>query len=95
MTHSFEINKAAHQSASRTALEFPNAGAQLPDVHTHRWTQCPHCHQPLPSAQKPAKKVVFCEGKAYPINEAPKTYTRRDGTIMHLRMSDGCYVVIG
>ncbi len=92
MTHSFEINKAAHQSASRTALEFPNAGAQLPDVHTHRWTQCPHCHQPLP-ASSTKQKVVYCQGYPYKLSEAPRSYTNSKGETFVLR-SDGRYICI-
>ncbi len=89
MSASFEINKAAHQAASRTAHEFPEAGAQL-----FRWDKCPHCHLPLPT-EKPAKKVVYCRGIAYPIEKAPRHYTDKNGVSYALRMSTGTYVCIG
>ncbi|AJD58916.1 hypothetical protein [Synechococcus elongatus] len=92
MNPSFDIDKAAHQAAYRTAHEFPEAGPLLPALH--RWETCPHCHQPLPASELYCR-VVYCQGRAYPIDEAPKTYEDRHGTTYALVRSRGVYVCIG
>lgn len=90
MSASFEIDKAAHQAAFRTAHEFPEAGPQLPVLH--RWEKCPHCHQPLPASELYCR-VIYCQGRVYSIEEAPRSFTDKTGTYA-LRKSTGTYVRI-
>ncbi len=88
---SFQINRATPAVVAQVSRNF---SASEPVSETAcRWEQCPHCHQPLPRGWD--NRMVYVEGVPMPLKDAPLTYTRRDGTVLGLSRSRGCYVTIG
>ncbi len=88
---SFQINRAAPAAAAQVSFDL-SASTPVPEA-TCGWSQCPHCHQPLPRGWD--NRMVYVEGRPIPLKDAPLSYTRRDGTVLGLSRVRGCYVVIG
>ena len=92
MSASFSIDKVAHQAASRTAHEFPEAGAQLPAVRVQPTEPCcPHCNQPMPKGW--GDRVIYVQGRPTPLSQAPRHYTEK-GRCYVLSYTRGTYVCI-
>ncbi len=88
---SFQINRATPARVAAVSFDL-SASAPASEVAC-RWEQCPHCHQPLPRGWN--NRMVYVEGVPFRLKDAPRSYTRKDGTVLGLDQLRGTYVVIG